>query len=328
MTWRRSRVPSAAMPSDASGSWAEAPSASGIPDGSTVGASTGVSSGASDGAGEASRSRCWRRRSRRGAAARGAGAGSRGSMSRPDAVPAGSARGARPPTSHVSPARGRKPTVTRPPGVNSILSPAWAIASSYWTPGWRSPIAVASSGGGAGCSAAARSAGAASARGAPAWAGTAARSWPTMTSAAASAPSGRRCRVGAGRPGRRGAERVVTAVLGWSRGFAAETLNGRPQGKPCQRADGPDRGWYGGVWCGWVPFRGLRGRRPRIRGWAPRSAGCSGSGYGRGRAAAAPRQRQPGVDPSWRGRLTARDAVGNDRHARVARGRPAAASGR
>ena len=214
MTWRRRRVPSAAMSPLASGSVAEAPSASGTWDGSSVGASTGASgvgrsAAIADGSGRGPAGSAR-------APVAGSAAGSRrgrghcgGSISRPDAEPAGSARGARPPTSQPSPERGRNPTVTRPPGVNSIRSPAWAIASSYWTPGWSSPTCSAAfAGAGPGASAAGRG-------------GSRCRHRHRAEQLARRRAGRRRTTprrlVGverSGRPGRRGAERVVTAVLG------------------------------------------------------------------------------------------------------------------
>ena len=131
MTWRRRCVASRAASPVAAGRRAEASSAAGGGEVSLDGASTGASDGA-------------------GAAEAGAGCGAvaaapalDGIRARPVAVPAGSARGARPPTDQVSPARGRYGTVTRPPGVKSIRSLAWAIDSSYWTPGWRAPTPAA-----------------------------------------------------------------------------------------------------------------------------------------------------------------------------------------
>ncbi len=50
--------------------------------------------------------------------------------------PAGSSLGRTPPTAHRSAARGLNGTLTRSPGANAVLSPAWATASSYWTVGW------------------------------------------------------------------------------------------------------------------------------------------------------------------------------------------------
>src|SRR4029079_11740375 len=106
MTWRRRWVASRAAPPVGAGRRAEALSAAAGGEVSLDGASTGASVGA-------------------GAAEAGAGCGGvaalalDGIRARPVAVPAGSARGARPPTCQVSPARGRDGTVSPPAGGKS-----------------------------------------------------------------------------------------------------------------------------------------------------------------------------------------------------------------
>ena len=84
-----------------------------------------------------------RRTARRPGRRCGAFAPSRSAL--PERRPAGRARGATPPTTQRSFARGLNGTVTRPPGANVVLSAAWAIASSYWTVGRTAPLAAVAS---------------------------------------------------------------------------------------------------------------------------------------------------------------------------------------
>ena len=185
-----------------------------------------------------------------------------GSRSRPDAVPAGSARGARPPD--LPGVTGPRPEADADAATGRELDRVAGV-------GHRLVVLDARlEGPDAACRVARR--------------GLLGRGRGRRRSGAESARLGRRSRRGAARRGgasaarasargRRSAERrVVTGVLGCSRGVAAGPPTVVRWASGANGDDGPGRGWYGGVRCGPVACRGSAARG--FSGWGSRSAGC------------------------------------------------------